>query len=206
MERYVLMTAAHNEVIVSDRSPDDTDNVVAGYCLKNSFMRLIRLDNNICRGTIAKVNALMTSSDEISRCDHNYVGNLDANVSIDNRYFECLLSCFRLNPSLGIAGGLIDEKQGTCFRPRMSNSITSVAHAAQLVRRQCYSEIGGYIALEYGGEDWYAEIRARSNGWSVRAFPELKVMHHRATVGADSLLRHRFRRGKWTFLSEASRI
>jgi glycosyltransferase involved in cell wall biosynthesis len=145
MERYVLMTAAHNEarligitieavlaqtvlpslwVIVSDRSPDDTDNVVAGYCLKHSFMRLIRLDNNICRGTIAKVNALMTASDEISRCDHNYVGNLDADVSIDNRYFECLLSCFRLNPSLGIAGGLIYEKQGTCFRPRMSNSIT----------------------------------------------------------------------------------
>ncbi|RZU39960.1 glycosyltransferase [Edaphobacter modestus] len=220
MERYVLMTAAHNEakligatietvlaqtalpslwVIVSDRSTDDTDNIVKEYCAKHSFMRLIRLNKNSDRGTIAKVNALMAASNEILSCDHDYVGNLDADVSFDNEYFERLLSCFQLNPSLGIAGGLIYEKRGASFRPRVSNSISSVAHAAQLVRRQCYSEIGGYIALEYGGEDWYAEIRARSKGWHVRALPELKVMHHRVTGGADSLLRHRFREGKMDF-------
>jgi biofilm PGA synthesis N-glycosyltransferase PgaC len=50
-----------------------------------------------------------------------------------------------------------------------------------------------------GGEDWYAEIRARSRGWHVRALPELKVMHHRVTGGAGSLLRHRFREGKMDF-------
>lgn len=220
MQRYVLMTAAHNEgkligntieavlaqtvlpalwVIVSDRSTDDTDNIVKAYAKKHNFIHLIHLDNNVGRGTVAKVNALMAASDEISRCDHDYVGNLDADVSFEKRYFEHLLNCFRLDPSLGIAGGYIYEKQGEDFHPRISNSITSVAHAAQLVRRQCYSEIGGYIALEYGGEDWYAEIRARRKGWLVRAFPKLKVMHHRVTGGADSVLRHRFREGKMDF-------
>jgi glycosyltransferase involved in cell wall biosynthesis len=220
MERYVLMTAAHNEakligntieavlaqtvrpalwVIVSDRSTDDTGNIVKTYAEKYSFIHLIRLDHNIGRGTIAKVNALLAASDEISRCDHDYIGNLDADVSFGERYFERLLSGFRLNPQLGIAGGLIYEKQGGDFRPRMSNSITSVAHAAQLVRRQCYSEIGGYIALKYGGEDWYAEIRARRKGWHVRTLPELKVMHHRITGSAESMLRHRFREGKMDF-------
>jgi len=162
-------------------------------------MRLIRLDNNIGRGTIAKVNALMAASDDISHCDHDSVGNLDADVSFDNKYFDRLLNCFQLNPTLVIASGLMYEKRGTYFRPRMSNSITSVAYAAHLVRRQCHPEIGGYIALEHGGENWYAETRARSKGWHVRAFPELKVMHHRATGGADSPLLHHFRAGKMDF-------
>ncbi|HTF67572.1 MAG TPA: glycosyltransferase, partial [Edaphobacter sp.] len=65
MQRYVLMTAAHNEgkligntieavlaqtvlpalwVIVSDRSTDDTDNIVKAYAEKHNFIRLIHLD------------------------------------------------------------------------------------------------------------------------------------------------------------------
>ena len=220
MERYVLMTAAHNEakligatiesvlaqtmrpalwIIVSDRSTDDTDTIVARYCSEHSFMRLIHLDDDLERGTTAKVNALRCAYDEISQYDYDFIGNVDADVSFDSRYFERLLHHFRLNPTLGIAGGHIYELQRGEFRPRRSNSVTSVAHAAQLVRRQCYYEISGYIALEYGGEDWYAEIRARSRGWQVRAFPELKIMHHRPTGGADSLLRHRFREGKMDF-------
>jgi glycosyltransferase involved in cell wall biosynthesis len=220
MERYVIMTAAHNEakligttiesvlaqtvrpalwIIVSDRSTDETDEIVARYCSEHSFMRLIHLDDDIARGTTAKVNALRSAYDEMLHCDYDFIGNVDADVSFDSRYFERLLYHFRLNPSLGICGGYIYEVQGETFRPRRSNSITSVAHAAQLVRRQCYYEISGYIALEHGGEDWYAEIRARSRGWQVRAFPDLKIMHHRPTGGADSLLRHHFREGKMDF-------
>jgi len=220
MERYALMTAAHNEVkliaqtiesvlaqsilpviwvIVSDRSSDGTDDIVASYSSEHSFIHLIHLDENVGRGTIAKVNALKEAYRQIALYPHDFVGNLDADVTFGSNYFEDLTKCFLSDPTLGIAGGMIYENQDGEFRPRISNSVASVAHAAQLVRRECYSQIGGYIGLKFGGEDWYAEIRARRNGWQVKSFPMLQVMHHRQTGGSDSILRARFREGKMDF-------
>jgi hypothetical protein len=100
---------------------------------------------------------------------------------------------------LGISGGMIYEKRGGEFKSRLSNSVTSVAHAAQLVRRECYRAIGGYRALKYGGEDWCAEVSARMRGWRVEATPNLKVLHHRPTGAVDRPLRHCFREGKMDF-------
>ena len=34
------------------------------------------------------------------------------------------------------------------------------------------------------------------SGWDVRAFPDLKIFHHRRTGEASNLLRHRFRQGR----------
>jgi hypothetical protein len=218
--RYVLMTAAHNEeallnltiasvlsqtvlpalwVIVSDRSTDATDDIIRAARDQHCFIRFLRLEQNVGRGAIAKVNALTLAHKELVDCEHEFVGNLDADVSFDTTYFERLIQYFDYIPNLGIGGGLIYERRGLEFRGRPSNSIRSVAHAAQLMRRKCYDEIGGYIALKYGGEDWHAEIRARAKGWQVTSFPELKVMHHRPTGGADPVLLHRFREGKMDY-------
>jgi hypothetical protein len=81
----------------------------------------------------------------------------------------------------------------------MSNNVRSVAHAAQMVRRECYETIGGYVGLKYGGEDWCAEVKARMRGWKVTSFSDLKVMHHRPTGAADRVFRHCFRQGKMDF-------
>jgi poly-beta-1,6-N-acetyl-D-glucosamine synthase len=220
MQRYVLMTAAHNEVgfigqtiesvlsqtilpvawvIVSDRSTDGTDDIVASYCREHSFLRFIRLNENVGRGTLAKANALAAAYKIILPYQYDFIGNLDADVTFSLTYYEDLMHCFHFQRSLGIAGGMIYERQDGDFRPRLSNSVTSVAHAAQLVCRDCYEQISGYIGLKYGGEDWYAEIRARRKGWQVQSFPELKVMHHRKTGGEHSMLKPRFQEGRMDF-------
>jgi glycosyltransferase involved in cell wall biosynthesis len=218
--RYVLLTSAHNEellieqtigsvisqttvpvrwVIVSDGSTDRTDEIVQSYCRRYPFIRYFRLDQNMSRGVVSKIRSLTFAYKNLQDVDYDFLGNLDADVSFSDAYFQGLLAQFRLDSNLGIGGGLIYEKAGGEFRSRLSNSITSVAHAAQLVRRECYEEIGGYVALKYGGEDWHAEINARMLGWRVQAFPDLRVMHHRQTGGADWVLRHRFREGKMDY-------
>ena len=73
---------------------------------------------------------------------------------------------------------MIWELQGDKFK-KLSYSLDSVAGAVQCFRRQCYSDIGGYIALKKGGIDAVAEIMARMHGWQVASFPELVVYHHR---------------------------
>jgi poly-beta-1,6-N-acetyl-D-glucosamine synthase len=214
---YVIVTAAHNEeafleltiqsvlaqtlrpvrwVIVSDRSTDRTDSIVESYAAQHEFIRLLRLDHNLSRGSTSKITALREAIGQLGDCEYDFIANLDGDVSFDTDYFVSLLTQFQQDPGLGIAGGVVYEPRKGVFRPRISNALRSVAHAGQMVRRTCYDQIGGWLALEFGGEDWYAEIRARKFGWRVAAFPEQKLLHYRPTGGATPLFLHRFREGK----------
>jgi hypothetical protein len=129
----------------------------------------------------------------------DFIGNLDADVSVQPTYFEDLIARFEKTSSLGIVGGFVCEESDGEFRSRRANRVYSVAHAAQLVRRECYEAIGGYAVLEYGGEDWHAQVSAQIKGWTVVAFPELKILHHRHTGEADNLVRHKFRQGRMDY-------
>ena len=219
-EVFVLVTAAYNEaanigktiesvlcqtrlparwVIVSDGSVDDTDKIVQMYEEQHSFIRFLRVCRAPGRSFGSKVMALRAGGRLLEglRCD--FIGNLDADVTVGPSYFEDLIARFRNRPALGIAGGFVCEETNGEFRSRRSNRTYSVAHAAQLVRQECYEAIGGYAVLEYGGEDWYAQICARMRRWDAEAFPELKIYHHRHTGEADNLLRHKFRQGRMDY-------
>jgi poly-beta-1,6-N-acetyl-D-glucosamine synthase len=218
--RYVLLTAAYNEeahiektvesvlsqtrlpslwVIVSDGSVDRTDEIVRRYTRNHSFIRFLRVERAPGRSFGSKVRALHAGHALLDGVGYEFIGNLDADVSVSPSYFEDLLSRFLDRPLLGLAGGFVVEESKGEFRDRVQNRVYSVAHAAQVVRRECYEAIGGYAILEYGGEDWHAQTCAKMKGWEIEAFPDLKIFHHRHTGEADNLLRHKFRQGRMDY-------
>lgn len=198
---YVLITAARNEelyipytiesvlkqriipkrwIIVSDGSVDQTDEIVRKSAAENSFITLIRHQTeNGRRNFSSKVFAINTGYEKLSGIDFEFIGHLDADVSFGENYYESVLEKFDKNPNLGIAGGYIYERNNGEFRSRLFNSHLSVAGAVQFFRRACYQDIGGFIPIQMGGEDTYAEVMARMKGWEVWSFPELKVFHHK---------------------------
>jgi glycosyltransferase involved in cell wall biosynthesis len=217
---YVLVTAAYNEeaniertiesvlsqtrlpnrwVIVSDGSVDHTDEIVRKYAAQHPFILLLPVKRQPGRSFGSKVRALHAGNELLKGTSYDFVGNLDADVTVPPGYFEELISHFDQRPSLGLAGGFVVEETDGVFQDRRQNRVYSVAHAAQLVRRTCYEAIGGYAVLEYGGEDWHAQTSAEMRGWETRAFPELKIFHHRHTGEGDNLLRHRFRQGRMDY-------
>lgn len=185
--------------IASDGSIDATDRIIERYAKQNDFIRLLRIPRAPGRSFGSKVMALRSAAKLLDGVEFAFIGNLDADITLESAYFESLLARFVQNPKLGVAGGFVHEKNGDRFESRRSNRTYSVAHAAQLVRRECYEGFGGYAVLEYGGEDWHAQTSARMNGWSAESFPELRVFHHRRTGEADNLLRHKFRQGRMDF-------
>jgi glycosyltransferase involved in cell wall biosynthesis len=217
---YVLVTAAYNEeaniektiesvlsqtllpkrwVIVSDGSVDRTDQIVQQYAKQHSLIRFLRVTRQPGRSFGSKVKALHMGNRFLKDVNYDFIGNLDADVSVASSYFGDLISRFDLRPSLGLAAGFVVEETNGVFRDRRQNRTYAVAHAAQLVRSKCYDAIGGYAVLEYGGEDWHAQTCAKMKGWEVQAFPELKIFHHRHTGEGDNLLRHKFRQGRMDF-------
>lgn len=216
-ENYVLMTAAHNEgafieetiksvlaqsvrparwAIVSDGSTDKTDEIVEAYARGNEFIRFLKLARPAGRSYGSKGHALNNATKLLEGALFQFIGNLDADITLEPNYYEMLMARFDLDPQLGLVSGLICERRGGTFEGRASNRIDSVSHAAQLLRHECYRAIGGYSILKYGGEDWYAQQCAKMNGWTAYTIPSLKVFHHRNTGTSNRAFRRQFRAGR----------
>lgn len=215
---YVLITAARNEglyieetiksvlaqtvlpkkwVIVSDRSVDNTDLIVSKYAASHRIIEFVRRENGNESGFASKVHALRLGYDKLKDITYDFIGHLDGDISLDGDYYEKILKKFRQNSRLGLAGGLVLENYNGQFLSRSYtyDSSKSVAGGIQLFRRRCYEAIGGFVPIEAGGEDWYAEIMARMKGWEAETFSDLKVFHHKPSKTARGPLRDGFRQG-----------
>ena len=217
-DNYVLITAARNEdayieatiksvlsqtilpkkwIIVSDGSTDNTDKIIKEHLARSNFMEFVRREPGSDKqfDIASKVFALNTGYDRLKNYTYDYIGHLDADVTMAPDYYEKIIIKLHKNKLLGIAGGGIYESVKGSFMRRSYDTIRSVAGAIQLFRHECYEDIGGFIPLQMGGEDTYAEIVARMRGWKVESFPEIIVHHHKIGSLIRGKIRENFRQG-----------
>lgn len=182
-------------IIVSDASSDATDAIVNRYLRLHPWMELIRMPEVRDRSFGAKAQCFAAGFARLQGVDFDIVGNLDADITLGEGYFEYLLEQFRLDPALGVAGTPFVE--GALSYDFRFTSRDHVSGACQLFRRACYENIGGYPALPSGGIDWVAVTTARMKGWKTRTFTEKVCYHHRVMGTASSgKLKANFRLGR----------
>ena len=206
MLNYILITPAHNEeafiektilsvlaqgvrpirwVIVNDSSIDGTARVISRFASENSFIELVNLERTPGRDFGKKVDAFNAGFERVKEMECDFIGNLDADISLKPDYYESILLRFADESRLGIAGGMVHSLVDGRFLSQ-EVSLDSVDGAVQLFRRECFNQIGGYIALPNGGIDAAAEIMARMAGWTVRTFPDIIALEHRRTGSANA--------------------
>ena len=203
--KYVLITPAHNEeafiektlasmaaqtilperwVIVDDGSTDHTAEVVDRCAARYPWIELVRLPQRKDRNFAAKVHAFNVGFERVRSLEFEAIGNLDADISFGPDQFEFLLQKLIEDPSLGVTGTAYSE-EGFDSTKDSFESENSVHGACQVFRRQCFSEIGGYLPNRAGGIDWIAVTTARMKGWKTRNFPERRFRHHRRMGTAE---------------------
>ena len=216
--RYILITPVHNEeeymeqlietvlaqtilpsrwVIVDDASSDKTSQIAKSYSEQYDFIQYHRIESNslvtyYSRRTIVWLHGF----DQIKDEQYDFVGALDVDITLPSGYYEKILTEFEKDPHLGVATGQYVEKLDGQLAPLIPRHHDSTPGGLQLFRRQCYKDIGGYIPLDYGGDDSLAGIMARMKGWKTRCFPQYLAIHHRP-VGqrGKGALRAKFRQG-----------
>jgi glycosyltransferase involved in cell wall biosynthesis len=200
---YVLITPARNEaqfiertiqcmivqtlppikwVIVSDGSTDGTDEIVAKYLPAHPWIELLRMPERSERHFAGKVKAFDAGRARVAGFSYDIIGNLDADVSFEQDYFEFLMSKFALDSELGVAGTAFSE--GSLRYDYRFTNIEHVSGQIQLFRVPCFEDIGGYQPRRLGGIDWVAVTTARMRGWRTRTFPEKIFVHHRQMSSA----------------------
>jgi GT2 family glycosyltransferase len=141
---------------------------------------------------VACVNA---GYERVKGIPYDVIGCLDADITFGPDYFEYLLSQFRGEPRLGVAGTPFVEDE-VHYDYRFTN-IEHVSGACQLFRKECYDAIGGYVPIKGGGIDVLAVRTARMRGWRTRTFTERICYHHRKMgTGTTSKVRALFKLGK----------
>ena len=215
-EKYILITAAHNEqdfiektilsvlnqlhkpaewIIVSDGSTDTTESIVSKYASANSFIKLLINNRKEGRDFASKVYALNIGLKNIQTSEYDYIGILDADVSFEKDYYSSLIEEFEKNPKLGIAGGNYFDIIGGKKVP-VYPSPYSVRGATQFFRKECFDKIDGIKPIKFGGEDALACYAARMYGWEIKNIDSLIVLHHRPTgITGSHIFRTRFRDG-----------
>lgn len=214
--RYALVTPARNEegtigrtiaavarqtrlperwVVVDDGSTDNTAGVVRDLARRYPFLRLVSRSSDATYNFGSKVRAFNAGVQELEDVDYEFIGNLDADITLGQTYYETVMRRMLQEPRLGLAGGVRRYDYDGKRRYRVLSKPWSVCGAVQFFRRECFEAIGGLMPLKCGSEDALAEIVARMKGWEVRAFPDLIVHHHKRT-GGKSVLSTRFRQGQ----------
>ena len=213
--RYVLITPARNEarfieqtilsvvsqtvmptrwVIVSDGSTDGTDAIVDRYASTHDWITLVRTPEHAERNFAGKVRAFNAGYALLHDLGYDVIGNLDADITFDESYFEFLLDRFAIDPRLGVAG--TPFREGSHQYDYRFTNIEHVSGACQMFRRACFEEVGGYEPVKGGGVDWIAVTTARMKGWRTRTFCDKVCNHHRPIGTAQSSeLTARFRQG-----------
>jgi len=201
---YVLITPVYNEeefiedvvksvvvqtilpqkwVIVNDGSTDGTDEIIKQYEARYNFITSLRLERaDIGTYYSHRTRVVLTGYKQIEKLKFDFLGVLDADISLEPTYYEHILTEFDRNPKLGLASGIyVNKVKGQIRKVLRDSDEISTSGALQMFRRECYEAIGGYIPLKYGGDDSLAGIMARMDGWETKHFPQYQAIQCRAT-------------------------
>lgn len=181
-------------VIVSDGSTDRTDEIILAATAEHPWIHLLHLPPRPHRSFAAVVYAIDTGVRALSIKEYDYLGLLDADVCFEPNYFEKLIECFEIAPTLGLAGGVVIDLGQP--KDRFPRNRIDVPGAAQFFRRRCFEELGGLIAVPEGGWDGLTCAQARMRGYETRLLTDLVIDHLKPrNISQGGALRRKWQMG-----------
>ena len=167
-------------IIVDDNSTDETSAVAVAAGKDLEFLQLVRMSDDHPRSFASKVFAAQYGYESVRHLEFEFIGLLDADILLEEDYYERIISCFEEDAGLGLAGGVVlDWNGGHVENSRKGSESHHVAGGVQLFRRPCFEQIGGYLPLSGGCEDTVAEVMSMMHGWKVRTFQGISAIHLR---------------------------
>lgn len=201
-KRYLLVTPAKNEeafirdliesvirqslkpvlwVIVDDGSTDRTGEMADNAVAEMDWIEVLHLPPGERRRGQHYAYVCKQGFDYVTEKvkDWDFIGLVDADMILEEEYFEKLITKFAQNEKLGIISGEIYSHGQD--KPQIKRSKDEVVGGCRLFRRQCFEDVGGYTVYSSGnaGADTISNTRAKIKGWQLTHMPEVRAVHQR---------------------------
>ncbi len=192
-------------VVVDDQSTDETPQILLRLAERLDFMSVMQsqlpANGDAPKDRLAAAAAPRSFNLGLNSVDwrsFTHIAKLDGDIELPERYFELLLGEFAHDSTLGLAGGVLREREGEGWSKEHAASEYHVRGALKCYSRECLQEIGGI--QERLAWDALDEVYARMRGYKTRTLPLLIALHHRPNASADGILRGRARHGQAAYI------
>lgn len=175
-KQTVLPTQA---VVVNDHSTDDTQTIINSFTAENHWLKAIEIKSSSSHIPGSKViNAFYKGLDTLDD-QYDIICKFDADIILPENYIEQLISIFKADDSIGIAGGLAFIKKNDTWVYETVASKSHVRGPFKAYRKACFEAISG---LKHSiGWDTIDVLLAQYHGWKIKTDASLKVKHLKPT-------------------------
>jgi poly-beta-1,6-N-acetyl-D-glucosamine synthase len=210
IERVVRAVAAQDLqparwIVVDDHSDDATLEILRGLERSVPFLTVMQAPAapaGPVRDRLAVAAAPRTFNAGLATVDwraYTHVMKLDGDIEMPPSYLREMIERFEADPSLGLAGGVLDEPVADGGLRRIKIAPHHVHGALKLYSRACFEAIGGM--QERLGWDTIDGTYARMRGFTTRNFDDVVAIHHRPIGSADGTLRGHARHGECAYIA-----
>ena len=170
-------------IIVNDNSTDTTEVIIDQYVKKHSIFKKINTTSSTKHMPGSKVVNAFNKGLAATDNDYDFIVKLDADIILPENYFEKIISIFKSDEKIGIAGGFAyeEDKDGKWKLNHPMNK-DHVRGAFKAYRKSCFIQINGLRSAM--GWDTVDELLAQYHNFTIFTDNNLRVKHLRPTGNA----------------------
>ena len=184
-------------VIVIDPLTQKNEQIISSFSDGKDWIKVVRIESSFNPKTRGeRIARLFNFGVSKSSLDWTFCSKIDADMDLEELYFEKLFLEFSKNPKLGIASGncLVKTTRGQRME-RVTKGHTR--GGLKTYRRECYDEIGGVEHVD--GWDTIDNVMARLYGWETSNFENILAAQARPTGVSVGLISTAFNEGKKSY-------
>jgi biofilm PGA synthesis N-glycosyltransferase PgaC len=168
-------------VVVDDGSTDDTPEILEKYRARMPCLRVVRRENRGARAVgPGVIEAFYAGLATVELDEFDYLGKVDLDLDLPERYFEVLVRRMEGDARLGTCSGkpyYEDPATGLLISEGIGDDTS--AGMTKLYRVECFRQIGGFVEqVMWDGIDNH---RCRMLGWKAASWddPAIRFTHLR---------------------------
>lgn len=188
-------------IIVDDGSTDGTGQILDKHAAQTSWINVIHRDDRgsrVAGGGV--IEAFYSGYATLTNQSWDFIVKLDGDLSFSADYFENCFKIFETEKTLGIGGGTVCQLEDGQIRvDSVGDPPFHVRGATKIYRHACWEKI--HPLLQAPGWDTIDEVKANLHGWTTRTFPDLPIIQHKPTGGADGNWRNWFKNGLANYIT-----
>ena len=180
-------------VVVNDNSTDRTAEIVLEFAEKYPFISLVNKKSDAIHLPGSKVIQAFHEGEKHIDDAYDILVKIDADLIFPSNYFETIVSHFKSDDRIGMAGGFCYvERNGEWVLENLTDK-DHIRGALKAYRKETYKQIGGLKPAM--GWDTVDELLCKFYDWKVVTDESLQVKHLKPT-GANYNKAARYKQGE----------